>query len=161
MTHWPSDGCYSESNTQKKYIHPVFKVLQGSCWINWTTTCWKLLILLSLSSGSGIIFGKSLISRMLKIMWDKKQPCRRYQAPEHALGDMALCCWISFLASSRSATFLSCCLLRFSTWANMSSTARLTRASWRRQSMLKLLKKTVCAETAFAPRRPSWFTCTI
>lgn len=32
-----------------------------------TNTCWKLLIRLSLSSGSGII-GKFLISHMLKIM---------------------------------------------------------------------------------------------
>lgn len=97
-----------------------------------TNTCWKLLIRLSLSSGSGII-GKFLISHTLKIMWDMKQPWGSYQTPEHALGDKMLCCWISFLASSRSDTFLSCCLLRFSTWANISSTARLTRASWRRQ----------------------------
>lgn len=39
----------------------------------------------------------------------------KLSTPEHALGDRMLCCWISFLASSRSEMFLSCCLLRFST----------------------------------------------
>lgn len=79
MTCWPSDGCYSGSNTWKRYKNTDFKVLKGSWWLmRHTNTCWKLLIRLSLSSGSGII-GKFLISHTLKIMWDMKQPCWSYR----------------------------------------------------------------------------------
>lgn len=54
-----------------KYMKQILKLSKGHLNnVEYSNTCWKLFVLLSLSSGSGIIFEKSLISHTLKMTYE-------------------------------------------------------------------------------------------
>lgn len=136
-----------------KEVHtPVFKVLQGSCWINWTTTCWKLLILLSLSSGSGIVFWK--ISDQSHVEDNVRQ--------EAALQEVSG----TWTCSGRHHALLLDQLLGFFQIGHVfivlsPQILHVSQHEFHRPTHSRLLKETVYAETAFALGRPSWCACTI
>lgn len=86
--------------------------------------------------------------------WEKTkqlQLCTQIDRPGEALGSPVplheFCCWITLLASSSSAALLSCRLLRFSTWATIRSTARLTLASCQRISTASAFNPSICIFT--------------
>lgn len=75
--------------------------------------------------------------------------------------EIICCCSNIFLVSSSSAWFLSWCLLRLSTWATMSSTVRLTRASCSCQNDYKtVLVQVVQRSKSIAWIKPKTPCCT-